>query len=491
MDVRDSLYSVDQLRELDRRAIEQSGITGIDLMGRAGEALLRVLDTRFPRARRVALVCGAGNNGGDGFVLARLLTARGFAPAVFALGDFGESSVDATAARVHAEEVGIVMQPFTQTRLADAEVIVDALFGIGLRRAVQGEWRAAIDAINAAGMPVVSVDVPSGLNAETGAVMGAAVRAHVTVSFIGLKTGLFTGAGRDYAGEIILDDLDVPAEIYEDMLPVARRLGEAALRGKLVRRAQDANKGDFGHVLVVGGAQGMSGAAVLCGEAAYRAGAGLVTLATQTGATNARAELMTVRVRGAPALKPLLARATVVAVGPGFSQMPWSSALWQALRKTEQPLVVDADALNLLAAKNMKRPDWILTPHPGEAARLLGSTVAAVQRDRVAAAKALVKRFGGVCVLKGSGTVITDGRGPVWVCDRGNPGMAKGGAGDVLTGAIAALRAQGLGALDAACLGVWAHATAGDAAAQTIGETALLAGEIGAHIGRQLDKLRA
>jgi ADP-dependent NAD(P)H-hydrate dehydratase / NAD(P)H-hydrate epimerase len=485
------LYSAHQVRELDRRAIEVYGIPGAELMTRAGAAAFRAMQVRFPRARRIAVVCGPGNNGGDGYVVARLAQQSGLEAFVLSIGAPRPGGAAATM-RALSEAAGVSTQPFDPARMVGADLIVDALLGIGLERETKGEWRAAIDAMNNVRCPIVAVDVPSGLCADTGTVMGAAVRAAVTVSFIGLKPGLFTADGPHYAGEVLFDDLDVAAEVYAGVAPAARRITLSEIRGVIPRRARNAHKGRFGHVLVIGGGKGMSGAARLCGEAALRAGAGLVTIATHpdhAAPLNAgRPELLVYGVRSARDLAPLIERATVIALGPGLSQDAWARGLWRTALASNLPLVVDADALNLLAAADTSRKrDWILTPHPGEAARLLKTKTDAVQRDRFAATKKLTKRFGGVCVLKGAGTLVASDAG-VWLCDRGNVGLASGGTGDVLTGVIAALRAQGASALDAARLSVWLHAVAGDDAA-TQGEAGCLATDLCLPIRQRLNEL--
>jgi NAD(P)H-hydrate epimerase len=325
--------------------------------------------------------------------------------------------------------------------------------------------------------------------------MGAAVRADVTATFIGLKAGLFTADGRDCAGEILFDDLEMPLGAYANVPPVARRLSSRTFVDVLRPRRRNAHKGEYGRVLVIGGGHGMPGAVRLCGEAALRAGAGLVTLATHPShaavINMARPELLAHGVRGARDLQPLIERATVIAIGPGLAQDAWARGLWRAALAADRPLVIDADALNLLAAARAARkkpkPPWILTPHPGEAARLLKTTTSAIQRDRYAAAAQLAEKFSAICVLKGAGTLIASLDG-TWLCDRGNPGMASGGTGDVLTGVIAALLAQRLAPVDAARLGVWAHAVAGDAAAEE-GETGLIAADLFAGVRRELNRL--
>lgn len=466
------------MRELERIAVAEHGVAADTLMERAGRAAFHALVFRWPRARRVALLCGTGNNGGDGYVVARLAQAAGLGAQVLALGE--PRSAEARAARVAAEKAGVSIAGLDSARVLAADIVVDALFGIGLERPVEGVWRDAIDTINSAGRPVLALDIPSGLHADTGAVLGCAVRASACITFIGYKAGLFTGYGREYCGAIELDDLDLPLDIYARVPALARRIARASLHGYLPRRPRHAHKGDAGHVLVVGGNHGMVGAARLAGEAAYRSGAGLVSLATRSAhaahISAACAELMAHGVETDHALRALLPRATVIAVGPGLGQDEWAQGVWSACLDASRPLVVDADALHLLAADPVHRDDWVLTPHPGEAARLLATDTRAIQHDRYAAAREIVARYGGVCVLKGAGTLVATGA-DLRLCDRGNPGMAVGGMGDVLTGAIAALRAQGLAPFAAAELGVWLHARAGDAAAAG-GEIGLLASDL-------------
>jgi NAD(P)H-hydrate epimerase len=294
---------------------------------------------------------------------------------------------------------------------------------------------------------------------------------------------MFTGAGPDCCGEIRFDALQVPAVIYSREMVSARRLDLTKYRGLLGRRPRSANKGSFGHALVVGGAPGYSGAARLAGEGALRTGAGLVTIATHpdhAGFLNlTRPELMCSAVDGPADLDPLLARATVVAVGPGLGRRGWGKALLGRVLESELPMVVDADGLNLLAESPSIRDDWVLTPHPGEAARLLRTQIDEVQADRFTSVRRLQERFGGVAVLKGAGTLICGAaRRPPGVCDGGNPGMATAGTGDVLTGMLAALIAQGLTPEDAACSAVCLHAAAGDAAAVDGGERGMLASDV-------------
>jgi NAD(P)H-hydrate epimerase len=463
------LYSAAQVRALDRAAIESAGIPGYTLMSRAGESCWSCLRDSWPAARSIAVLCGTGNNGGDGFVVGRLALAAGWQVAVLQLGAADRVRGDAQLAREAFIAAGGTVAPFTPAALDAADVIVDALLGTGLRQPPQGEWRAAIEAINQARAPVLAVDIPSGLQADTGAVAGVAVRAACTVTFIGRKAGLYTGQGPDYAGTVIFADLEVPRTVYQQVAPMAE-LQAWPLPGVLDRRrARTAHKGQHGHVLVIGGDHGMPGAVRLAGEAALRSGAGLVTLATRPehAALLAAAcpELMSHAVTRARDLQPLLRRATVVVIGPGLGRSAWAQALLAVVLEARQPQVIDADALNLLAAAPCPADHRVLTPHPGEAARLLDLSVAAVQADRLRAAQTMAERYGGSVVLKGAGSVVSRATCLPVVCAGGNPGMATAGMGDVLSGVIAGLLAQGLEPPVAAVAGACLHGSAGDRAA--------------------------
>lgn len=485
------LYTAAQVREIDRQAVELEGIPAGTLMARAGEATLALLRTLWPRARRPVAVCGSGNNGGDGYVVARRAKEAGLAPLVLAVGRPDQGA--ARAAFEACAQAGVEIRDFDRGVPDDADAIVDALLGTGLTRDVGGAHLAAIAAINRAARPILAVDVPSGLNADTGGVMGAGVRADATMTFIGAKVGLYTGAGPELAGRIYLDDLDVPDAVYAATTPAARRIAFERLATLFRPRTRHGHKGDYGRVLVVGGGETMPGAARLCGEAACRAGAGLVTVAAHPSSVAAvaaaRAELIVHGVAQPADLAPLVRAADVIAIGPGLGRDAWAQRLFGAVLDARRPLVVDADALNLLAAEPQGRADWILTPHPGEAARLLDCTAREVQADRMGATRALAGRFGGVVVLKGAGTLIAGNpKDPIALCDRGNPGMASGGMGDLLTGVLAGLAAQGMGLYEAACTGVWAHAAAGDDAARG-GEAGLLASDLLPYLRARLHSL--
>ncbi len=480
-----ALYGAEQVRALDRAAIDGCGIPGIELMERAGASAFAHLHARWPGVRRVAVLCGPGNNGGDGYVVARLARQAGIALVCFTVGDPARLRGDAAAAARAALDQGVRPRPFECSALAGAEVMVDALLGTGLEREVEGPFRNAIEALNGAGIPILAIDVPSGLHADTGCALGAAVKADATVTFIALKRGLYTGAGPDHTGPISFDDLAVPACIYEGLAPSASRLELAALTGSLPRRGRSAHKGHFGHVLVIGGEVGYSGAARMAAEAALRVGAGLVSLATRAvhaaQVTAGRPEIMAHPVERPGELQALLERAGVLAVGPGLGRAPWARGLLARVLESPLPRVLDADALNGLADEPQHGRGWVLTPHPGEAARLLGCKAREVEADRYAAVAAIQRRYGGVAVLKGAGTLVCAGAGATAVCTHGNPGMASAGMGDVLTGVIAGLLAQGLAPFEAACLGVCLHAAAGDRAAQG-GERGLIATDLMPHL---------
>jgi len=465
-----ALYRAEQVRALDRIAIEQQGIPAEELMERAGAAAFSLLRARWPQAQSLLVLAGAGNNGGDGYVLARLAHRYRLGVRVLTLGDHRRLQGAALAAAEAYRAAGGSSEPFERLP-PDAELIVDALLGTGLERPLTGLWADAVAQSNASRAPTLALDLPSGLHADTGRVLGVAIEAAASISFIGLKSGLFTGQGPDYSGEVFFDGLRVPALIYASEIPTARRIDWHQQSHLLPRRRRSANKGDFGYLLLVGGDLGMSGAVRLAGEAALRAGIGRVAIATHPAHAAVlnltRPELMVHGVPTPAALDALLQRATLVALGPGLGQDAWGRALFQHLLDAKQPLVVDADGLNLLAQDPRRRDDWVLTPHPGEAARLLGCSVAEVEQDRFAALRQLQDRYGGVVVLKGAGSLIGGpGLRPVALCVDGNPGMASAGMGDALTGIIGALIGQGMERALAAEVGVCLHAAAGDRAAE-------------------------
>jgi len=477
-----ALYSTAQVRALDAYAIGELQIPGYVLMKRAGEAALRYLRSRWPMAHRIVIVCGSGNNGGDGYVLARFAQAAGLTVTALAAAPPKEMKGDARQAYDDLRASEGVVREFAPEQLAAGEVIVDAILGTGRSGSVRPELLPVIRAINASGLPVYALDIPSGLDADTGTVAGEAIRAEATVTFVGLKTGLFVGDGPEHAGNVFFDDLELAAVAPRGLVPRLTRIVEPEIHVALPRRPRAANKGDFGRVLIVGSGTGMPGAARLAGEASLRVGAGLVTVAVAPENVAAiaagRPELICIGVHDAAALAEPIERADVVAVGPGLGRSPWARSALNAVLASAKALVVDADALNLLAdGGTAAREDWILTPHPGEAGRLLDISAADVQRDRLGALERLLERYHGTIVLKGAGTLVgARGRIP-GLCERGNPGMATAGTGDVLTGAIAGILAQCHDPWAAARTGVLVHAMAGDAAARG-GERGVLASDL-------------
>lgn len=487
------IYSTEQARAFDLKASREFAIPSAELMARAGRAAAALALKRWPLAQRIVVLCGPGNNGGDGYIVAALLQAAVRDVAVFAYGEPQHGrNPDAYAARQAFKQKGVfIAENALEQALRDADLIVDALVGIGTRP-LSGELAVIIERLNALNKPVLALDVPSGLDSDTGAAE-LAVRASDTITFIVYKLGLFTGQARQFVGQLSLAPLDLAPAVFVGSEAIARALTRSDF-AQTVRPAV-AHKGQFGHVWAVGGAPGFAGAIHLCAQAALRAGAGRVSVVTDASnvqaLVTARPELM---VR-ADANIPDYIAGMVLAMGPGLSKSEWARALFAQALDWPGPRVFDADALNLLAenrvAENLLGETMILgvntvlTPHPAEAARLLQCDTAAIESNRPKAAHALAAKYGCVVLLKGAGTLIAAPNLPpnlapnlpMGVCLFGNAGMATGGMGDVLTGVIAALLAQGLSAFDAAEQGALLHAKAGDRAA-AIGMRGMLGGDV-------------
>ncbi|MBQ0718776.1 MAG: NAD(P)H-hydrate dehydratase [Gammaproteobacteria bacterium] len=517
------LYTAQAVRELDRRAIEEQGIAGIVLMKRAGRAALDALLARWPAPEKITVFCGGGNNGGDGYIMAGLAQQMLIPVEIVQLADAQKLKGDARRAWAFASEAGVAMRSWqsysrsdsasntnsdspTETQFASG-IVVDALLGTGMSGEVRGDYRQAIEHIHQLGSPVLSADIPSGLCSDTGAVLGVAVQADITVSFIGIKVGLLTGRGPALAGDVLYRDLGVPEVVYGDAvansaaaqepLPVAaERLQLDTLLAAFPQRERDAHKGRFGHVLVIGGDKGYGGAVAMAAEAALRVGAGLVSVATRPEHVPAllarRPELMVKGVASGQELEPHLEGPTLIVIGPGLGRSPWSEQMLQKAIGSGLPMVVDADALNILSEGRVgagaDASNWVLTPHPGEAARLLACSNGDIQADRLAACRNIAAKYSATVLLKGAGTLISgapvksekEGGAvlPLWLCPYGNPGMASGGMGDVLAGIIGGLLAQGLNASMATCLGACLHSVAADRAAGEHGEKGLLASDL-------------
>lgn len=490
MSLPEDIHSVAQLRQLEAQAIG-SGTPGYDLMRRAGAAAYALLRDKWPAARRLVVVAGPGNNGGDGLVLARLASQDGLATTVMLVGDAAALRGEALEACTDLRAVGVEVQGMDRARLRDADAVIDALLGIGVRAPLRGEWLEAIEAMNTCGRPVLSLDVPSGLDPDSGRALPA-VHAAATLTFIALKQGLFLGEGPEHAGELHCDALGVVSA----MQPVLRRITDRALVEVLPPRPRQSHKGMFGRVVIIGGGVGMPGAVRLTAEAALRTGAGLVTVASlpeHIAVLAARPELMFRSLSNAADVADAVRNADVIVIGPGLGQGAWAKNMLNAVlavRHARQHLVVDADALNLIAAGSGLQhcQDWVLTPHPGEAARLLGVSIDEVQRDRLGALRALCERRGGTVVLKGAATLVGRQGEVPRLCHRGSPGMAVAGMGDVLTGAVAGLLAQSGRSFESAVAAVHAHALAGEHCAQQ-GVRGVLALEVAQQLRAELAHL--
>jgi len=480
------LYRAEQVRELDRLAIEEQGIPGYVLMCRAGAVVFERIRTRWPESRAVTVLCGGGNNAGDGYVVARLALEAGFRVQLIAALDPEALKGDALRAARDWRSLGESAAP--EDAEFSGELIVDALLGTGLDRPAEGRFAALIERANASGLPILAIDVPSGLSADTGQALGACIRASLTISFIGRKRGMYTAAAGDWVGELAFDDLGVPDAVYRIFDPDATLLDKAVIADCLPPRSNHTHKGQLGRVLVIGGDHGMSGAPILAGQAALRSGSGLVTLASRGGTAAAavalQPELMARDVSDPELLQALLEATDVLALGPGLGRSSWSLALWQRAVVSDRVLVLDADGLYWLSEEPVQRSNWVLTPHPGEAARLLGLSVSEVQGDRFAAARALADQYQAVVVLKGWGSLIATPAGEVQACPYGNPAMATAGMGDALTGIIASLIGQGIDMDTAAAVGVVVHALAGDVAAR--GRRQILASDLIDHLDKVL-----
>lgn len=481
------LYTSNDVRAMDAAAIHRLGGKGIDLMERAGAAAFQCITQQRPDARTLSAIAGRGNNGGDAYVVGRLALEAGWDVRLYPSNPGSPPRGDAAVAQERYLAAGGAILEFIPEDFEAVEILVDGLFGTGLDREIEGRDALIIEAANryrergfghaTNRRSVIALDIPSGLHANRGSILGTAIRADLTITFVQPKAGLFTGMGPSCAGKVHVSSIGIDTDILRLHKPCAELTGW--IQSAPLPRPRESHKGSFGHVLIVGGAPGYSGAVRLAGEAALRTGAGLVSVATHPDHAYAlnqgRPELMVRGVENTQDLESLLAKATVVAIGPGLGQASWGKDLLDRVLETPLPLVVDADALNLLGDPPERSAPWVLTPHPGEAARLLGQSSRDIQENRFAAALALSERFAASVVLKGAGSIIAARDRLPRVIPLGNPGMASGGMGDVLTGVISALMAQGLDSFDAATLGAILHGGAADALTHEEGERGLLA----------------
>ena len=484
------IYNASGCHALDHNTIQNYGVPGFTLMRRAGQRAASILMDRWPPSARVDVLCGSGNNGGDGYIVAACLNTSGYACTVYAVSE--PKSEDARAARDMAREAGVEVCEATRYD-GEGEIVVDALLGIGLTRSPDATYAELIWKINQASARVLSLDTPSGLNVDSGEIPGSVVQADLTVSFIAYKLGLLTGYGPDVVGELLLEPLDVPQDVYNEVDNVAFLIEGSDLMRHLPPRKQCAHKGSHGHALIIGGNAGMTGALRIASEAALRGGCGLITAICPQGLSQgvnvSQPEIMAREVDASETgLADFLNGKQAIAIGPGLGTDAWAQSMMTQVVTTEHPLVVDADGLNWLSTNPGVLKSAVLTPHPGEAARLLSTTTYEIQSDRYGAVLEIARRYQCVALLKGCGTLVSDGQ-QVRLCNAGNPGMGSGGMGDCLTGIITALIAQGMTAFDAASLGVWLHADAADKLAARHGMIGMAATDLLPIIRRTINGL--
>lgn len=483
-------YSAELVKKNEGQIAKQKGLSLYQLMELAGLSAFELFKQQWPKAKTILIVCGRGNNAGDGFIFARLAKNAGLTVYVHALASPDEYQGDAaTACQKYLLEDGQFCQ-LSEVIASKIDVIVDALLGTGIKGALKDNYYRVIEHINNLHKPVLSIDLPSGLNANTGQVSDICIKASISVCFIALKQGMLTGISKNYCGDIYLAGLGI-AEEFASQIPSNIYLNHSEYLPNLAKRKPASHKGNSGLVLAIAGNKGMPGAARLCSEAALRSGAGLLALACHSEnkviVVANRPEIMLADIANNDVSEQQrIAKAKVIVIGPGLGVDDWAQQHFDFALKQQKPLVVDADALNLLAQKPSFNRHWILTPHPGEAARLLGISLADVENDRFAAVKQIALKYGGVAVLKGAGTLISDGK-KVAINLSGNPGMASGGMGDVLSGILAALSLQLDNLFYVTCHGVDIHSQAADLAARD-GEKGLLASDLFPYI-RQLVNL--
>ncbi|MFN2995091.1 bifunctional ADP-dependent NAD(P)H-hydrate dehydratase/NAD(P)H-hydrate epimerase [Serratia plymuthica] len=475
-----SVWSADGIRQAEPAAAASLGISLYDLMQRAGEAAYALARDQYPAGSHWLVLCGHGNNGGDGYVVARLAAAAGVKITLIACEGARPLPVEAAAARQAWLNAGGEINPADSRWPESIDLIIDGLLGTGLGTAPRAPYNALIEAANRSSAPVIALDIPSGLLAESGATPGAVIRATHTVTFIALKPGLLTGQARDWVGQLHQSTLGLSGWLAKQPAQIHRVTAES-LALWLKPRRPCSHKGEQGRLLLVGGDHGFGGAVRMAAEAALRSGAGLVRVLTHIEHVGplltARPELMVQRLSD-DTLQQALNWADVVVVGPGLGQGEWGRNALKVLQASDKPALWDADALNLLALNPEKRQNRVITPHPGEAARLLGCSTADIESDRLLAVRKLAAHYGGVVVLKGAGTLIADEQGQMAIADVGNAGMASGGMGDVLSGIIGGLLGQKLSLYDAACAGCVVHGAAADRVAARQGTRGMLASDL-------------
>lgn len=458
------VYTKEQILALENSAISEHNIKSYELMQRAGKAAFIFIRENYPEAQRIIIVTGGGNNAGDGYVLARLLHQADVACATMPVVPINKLRGDAMRAQnEYAIHDGDDIDP--SENFPECDLIVDALFGTGLSRETEGEFANIINTINRTPVPVLALDIPSGLSATSGQPLGATVYANNTLTFIGLKSGLITAEARNYTGCIAVDSLNLHDSLFTSSDKLGTTISDTLVSRLLPPRKASGYKNNYGHVLIIGGNVGYPNAARLAGEAAARTGAGLVSVAIHpdnvAAVASGCASLMVKGIHQTSDISDLLKKADVIVVGPGLGQDKWAQKIFAYVIESKKPLVVDADALNLLSKNPSKCDHWVLTPHPGEAAALLACSSQDIQLNRTSSALAIQEQYSGITVLKGAGT-LTCSQQEIYFCTTGNVSLATGGTGDVLTGIIAGLIAQGIPLLEAANAGTMIHGMAAE-----------------------------
>jgi ADP-dependent NAD(P)H-hydrate dehydratase / NAD(P)H-hydrate epimerase len=479
-------HSKASTRKIEKAAIDDLDIAELTLMQRAGKAAAKIIKNRYNlKGRNIFIFCGHGNNGGDGYVLANLLHKERFKVIIIQLGDVNKQSDAASEARDFAIDHGAEeLTANDDFAISRDDLIIDAMLGIGLTGNVRQEYAENIEKINQTKAKIVSLDIPTGLCADTGKILGSCIKADLTVSFITLKQGMLLGSGREYCGKIEYNNLDLYPELFEEIPGEFEIINLKEITKILPKRKTNCHKGDFGHILVIGGNENMAGAPLLSGLAALRSGAGKVTIATKRQhiaiITSHSPELMAAACEDQATLAQLIDNADVLVIGPGLGQDEWAKMMLTTCLKSDKVKIIDADALNLIATgKFDKITNAVFTPHLKEAARLLNVELSEILSDKTAALNKLLQKYQNVMVLKGNASLVKAAdNDATYICTYGNPGMAIAGMGDALTGVIAALIGQNVSAVDAARLAVAIHGRAGDLVAKTIGERGLLVSDL-------------
>ncbi len=482
------LYDKEMVYRLDRAAVQHDGLAEVELMHRAGQRVWFAIGERWPSLSRITVFAGSGNNGGDAYVVALRARDLGVKVQLISWGKLSSQSETSVHFREIWQQLGEEIQPWSRQEVS-GELIVDGLLGIGLSRQLDDKTQSLIQSINGFPGPKVAIDIPSGLNANTGIAQPCAVQADLTVTFIGAKVGQYLADGPDYCGELIFDDLGVSSRTRASVSPSLDVI-DAGNITLAVRRKCNSHKNQFGHVLIIGGGRGMSGATMLAAQAALRAGAGLVSVLVHPECVHSLSTVPELMVESWDEIERKLEQASIVLVGPGLGLSEAANSCLRILRSVKKPMVVDASALEAPFLRALASDQVVITPHPGEAASLLSLTANTVQADRMQASQQLVDSFGVVSVLKGSGTIVRQKGSQPAINIRGNPGMAVAGMGDVLAGLIVALMAQSLTPFEAAKSAVLIHALCAEAYTTENDETGLIASDITQRIPQIMQELR-